>query len=302
MPGGLLFAIGKTVELGRMPVARKHHLLACRAEVLDQDSESLLRSYATFQQLHVIQQQDIAIFILFLECHGEFADIPYLILQGLAHGRRVTQEIVSVTIDDTRMSPGLLNLSGHRLQQVRLSEPRLAIDKQRVQRRITRIFGNGLASLASGKVAITLDKVFESVTRIQRKLAANHLLELRLLDHARNDRENGSSLRSQRLFFRFHDTNTVTHIFRAQHLRQGLVQNVAVMGTNPVFTQLVGNGDLHVSVKKAFVIGRIQDGEAKIVVTFLAKEVKHALPNRDCLETGERFNQRNSVCHNLPMI
>ena len=75
---GARFAFAKGIELGRMPIARKHHLLALGTQMLNQNGKALLRTDAIFQKLDIVQKQHITVFVLFLEGISEFADITDL--------------------------------------------------------------------------------------------------------------------------------------------------------------------------------------------------------------------------------
>ena len=281
-----------------MTVARQHDLLSERTQMPDQDSKLFLAELLVFQKLDVVQKQDIAIFVFILEGFGELAGVTRLEFQGLVHGRSIVHEIKSLAIDDARIGLRFHDLGGNRLEQMGFAKTGLAIHKKRIQGRIARIFGNRLASFAGSTVTIALDKVFERIVGIQRKLNARTLLGGSSTGcmHRRNLR-GGRSRHHLHVLFGGCNRNLEIDKGFAKDFRKSLAHNIRIMRLHPVFTQFIRNGKLDKTIKNTFVFNRIQNGQAKIVITFQAQTVQCQLPDRRF-----RIQKSNRVCHVLPII
>ena len=89
----------------------------------------------------------------------------------------------------------------------------------------------------------------------------------------------GSKLYLGNLFRRGQQANTVILEFGAQNLAENAAEQIAIMAVEPCLTELVGNRQACITVKKSFVTDRIENSHAEIVA-FRADALQHRLPRR----------------------
>ncbi len=116
-------AILERREIARVPVAADHHLLAGFVEIVEGVEELLEDLLLAFEELHVVQQQDVG---------GPVAGLEFIHALAADAVDEVVEEILRRDVANQPRLSELQRVVTYCVKQVRLAQPSPAVDEQRV--------------------------------------------------------------------------------------------------------------------------------------------------------------------------
>ena len=142
-------------DLGRRTVARHHDLTRATLQRVQEAQQLRLRLAPSREELDVVEQQHV---------HAAVALLEALPLVRGDRGVQLLDEVLERDILDAEIGLQLLHEIADRAHQVRLAEPRAAVDEERIVRE-PRWLGDGVRRRHGESIRRADDEVVEPVCR-----------------------------------------------------------------------------------------------------------------------------------------
>src|SRR5690606_18127823 len=267
-------------DLGRRPVTRENDLPAGFVQRIEGVEELFLRGLLTLEEVHVVHEQQVDLPVAALE----------LLLRAALDCRdQVVRELLGANEGDSRLRPEQLDFVSDGLHEVRLAQPRVAVNEQRVVEAPGGL-RYGMRRCISQLVRLSNNEVVEGVALVERggRIAAR-------------ERSCDGGLVGGWSDEQVHLLSGFPFLVNAEDDANGMPEcngcvagyEVSVLGFVPVCSELVGSAN-HECIpfnEKGF--GRFEPGAEGLFRYVLAGAIEQTGPDFDDRETHRVYANDN---------